>query len=127
MEPILQAILDDGELFKNHRQVVKQAMLSTIKSTPNPSDLKYSEMQELAVTAIIDSEISKRTLRVGLHSTLSPESRTRSAASSTSKIKTKWKELWLKRNNKESHLVPTFAENVKRSLRELNYVIHILK
>ena len=89
IEPILQAILDNGELFKNHPQVVRQAMVSTIKSTTDPSNLKYSEMQELAVTAIIESEISKRTIRVGLHSTLSLESRTRSAASSTSKIKTK--------------------------------------
>ena len=126
MEPILKAILDDGELFKNHRQVVKQMMVSTIQSTPNPSSLKYSEMQELAVTAIIDSEISKQTL-LGLHSTLSLESRTRWAASSESKIKMKWKQLWLKRNNEETHLVPTFAENVKRSLRELNYVFHISK
>ena len=60
MEPILQAILDgDGELFKNHRQVVKQAMLSSIKSTPDLPNLKYSKMQELAVTAIINSEILK--------------------------------------------------------------------
>jgi hypothetical protein len=59
MEPILQAILDDGELFRNHRQVVKQAMVSSIKSTSNPSNFKYSEMQELASTAIIDSEILK--------------------------------------------------------------------
>jgi hypothetical protein len=55
MEPILQAILDDGELFRNHRQVVKQAMVSSIKSTSDPS----CEMQELAVTAIINSEILK--------------------------------------------------------------------
>jgi hypothetical protein len=127
MEPILQAILDDGELFKNHRQVVKKAMVATIKSSVNSSNLLYSELQELAVNAIIDSEISKHTLLLGLHSSLSPESRTRSAASSASKIKTKWKQLWRKRHNEESHLVPTFAENVKRSLRELNYVIHILK
>jgi hypothetical protein len=126
MEPILKAILDDGELFKNHRQVVKKTMVSTMQSTPNPSSLKYIEMQELAMTAIIDSEISKRSL-LGLNSTLSLESRTRSAASTTSKIKIKWKQLWLKRNKEERHLVPTFAENVKRSLRELNYVIHILK
>ncbi len=114
IEPILQAILDNGELFKNHPQVVRQAMVSTIKSTTDPSNLKYSEMQELAVTAIIESEISKRTIRVGLHSTLSLESRTRSAASRKSKIKSKWKQLWVKHHNKESHLVPTFAENVKR-------------
>ena len=126
MEPILRAILDDGDLFKNHRQVVKKTMVSTILSAMNPSSLKYNEMQELAMTAIIDSEISKRTF-IGLHSTLSLDSRTRSTASSTSKIKTKWKRLWLKRNSEESHLVPTFAENVKRSIRELNYVIHILK
>ena len=117
MEPILQAILDDGELFKNHRQVVKQTMVSTILSTPNPSNLKYSEMQELAMTAIIDSEISKQIL-LGLHSrALSLKSRTRSAASSEAKIKMKWRQLCLKRNNEERHLVPTFAENVKRSLR----------
>jgi hypothetical protein len=123
MEPILQAILDDGELFRNHRQVVKQAMVSSIKSTSDPSNFKYSEMQELAVTAIIDSEILKHQKLL----TLSLESRTRSVASRTSKIKTKWKEVWLKRNNEESHLVPTFAENVKRSLRELSYVIDIMK
>jgi hypothetical protein len=125
MEPILKAIPDDGELFKNHRQVVKQTMVLTIQSTPNPSHLKYSEMQELAVTAIIDSEISRHQTVLGLHSRL--ESRMRSAASSESKIKMKWKQLWLKRNSEESHLVPTFAENVKRSLGELNYVFHILK
>jgi hypothetical protein len=123
MEPILQAILDDGKLFKNHRQVVKQAMVSSIKSTTDPSNLRYSEMQELAMTAIIDSEIVKQQTLL----TLSLESRTRSAFSCTSKIKTKWKQLWLKRHNEESHLVPTFAENVKRSLRELSYVIDILK
>jgi hypothetical protein len=126
MEAILKAILDDGELFKNHRQVVKKTMVSTMQSTPNPLSLKYIEMQELAMSAIIDSEISKRSL-LGLNSTLSLESRTRSAASTTSKIKIKWKQLWLKRNNEERHLMLTFAENVKRSLRELNYVIHILK
>jgi hypothetical protein len=59
MEPILQAILDDGELFRNHQHVVKQAMVSSIKSTSDPSNFKYSEIQELAVTAIIDSEILK--------------------------------------------------------------------
>jgi hypothetical protein len=75
------------------------------------------------VTAIIDSEILKHQTLL----TLSLESRTRSVASQTSKIKTKWKQLWLKRHNEESHLVPTFAENVKRSLRELSYVIDILK
>ena len=123
MEPILQAILDDGELFRNHRQVFKQAMVSSIKSTSDLSNFKYSEMQELAVTAINHSEILKHQKLL----TLSLESRTRSVASRTSKIKTKWKQLWLKRNNEESHLVPTFAENVKRSLRELSYVIDILK
>jgi hypothetical protein len=82
--------------------------------------------EELDVTAIIDSEISKLSL-LSLHSTLSIESRMRLAASSEPKIKMKWKQLWLKRNNEESHLVPTFAENVKRSLGELNYVFHILK
>jgi hypothetical protein len=46
MEPILQAIIDDGELFKDQQQVVKQTMVSTMKSMPNPSNLKYSEMQE---------------------------------------------------------------------------------
>ncbi len=76
MEPILQAILNDGEIFKNHWQVVKQAMVSSIKSTMDQSNFKYSEMQELAVTAIIDSEISKQAL-LGLHSTLSLESRRR--------------------------------------------------
>jgi hypothetical protein len=107
--------------------VVKEAMVSTIRRTPNPSNLKYSEMQELAVTAIIDSEISKQHAIIGFHSTSSREARTRLAASSASKIKTKWKQLWLKCLNEERHLVPTFAENVKRSLRELNYVLHILK
>jgi hypothetical protein len=102
-------------------------MVLTVPSAANPSSLKYNEMQELAMTAIIDSEISKKRSILGLHSSLSLESRTRSAASSTSKIKIKWKQVWLKRNNEERHLVPTFAENVKRSLRELNYVIHILK
>jgi hypothetical protein len=126
MEPILQAILDDGELFRNHRQVVKQVMVATINRTPNPSSLLFHELQELAVTAIIDSELSKKAF-LGLHSTLSLESRTRSAASRTTKIKTKWKQVWLKRHYEESHLVLTFAENVKRSLRELNYVIHIFK
>jgi hypothetical protein len=57
MEPILQAILDDGELFTNHQQVVKQAMVSFIKSTTDKSNFEYSEMQEFAVTAIINSEI----------------------------------------------------------------------
>jgi hypothetical protein len=93
--------------------VVKQAMVSSIKSTMDLSNFKYSEMQELAVTAIINSEILKQTL-LGLHSILSLESRTRLAASHTSKIKTKWKQLWLKHHNKESCLVLTFAENVKR-------------
>jgi hypothetical protein len=126
MEPILKAILDNGELFINHQQVVRMPMVLTIQSTPNLSSLKYTGMQELAMTAIIDLEVSKCSL-LGLHSTLSLESRTRSAASSISKIKIKWKQLWLKRNNEERHLVPTFAESVKRSLQELNYVIHILK
>jgi hypothetical protein len=98
-------------------------MVSSIKSTSDPSNFKYSEMQELAVTAIINSEILKHKKLP----TLSLESRTRSVASRISKIKTKWKQLWLKRNNEESHLVPTFAENVKRSLREWSYVIDILK
>jgi hypothetical protein len=62
--------------------VKQQVMVSSIKSTTNQSNLKYSEMQELAVTAIIDSEILKQTL-LGLHSTLSLESRTRLAASRT--------------------------------------------
>ncbi len=79
MEPILQAILDDGELFKNHRQVVKQAMVSSIKSTMVPLNFNYSEMQELAVTAIIDSKILKHQTLL----TLSLESRTRSVASQT--------------------------------------------
>jgi hypothetical protein len=56
MEPMLQAILNDGEIFKNHWQVVKQVMVSSIKSTMDQSNFKYNEMQELAVTAIIDSE-----------------------------------------------------------------------
>jgi hypothetical protein len=77
MEPILKAILNDGELFKNHRQVVKQAMVSSIKSTTDWWNFKYSEMQELALTAIIDSEILKHQTLL----TLSLESRTRSVAS----------------------------------------------
>jgi hypothetical protein len=112
MEPILQAILDDGELFKNQRQVVKQAMVSSIKSTPDPSNFKNSEMQELAVTAINYSKMLQHQTLL----TLSLESRTRSVASQTSKINTKWNQVWLKRHKEESHLVPTFAENVKRSL-----------
>jgi hypothetical protein len=56
-------------------------MVSSIKSTMDPSNFKYSEMQELDVTAIINSEILKQTLLVGLHSILSLKSRTRSAAS----------------------------------------------
>jgi hypothetical protein len=103
--------------------VVKQAIVSSIKSTSDPLNFKYSAMQELAVTAIIDSEILKHKKLL----TLSMESRARSVASRTSKIKTKQKQRWLKRNNEESHLVPAFAENVKRSLRELSYVIDILK
>jgi hypothetical protein len=54
MEPILQAILDDGKLFKDHQQVVKQAMISSIRSTTGLSNLQYSERQELA--AIIYSQ-----------------------------------------------------------------------
>ena len=77
MEPILQAILDDGELFRNHRQVFTQAMVSSIKSTSDLSNFKYSEMQELAVTAINHSEILKHQKLL----TLSLESRTRSVAS----------------------------------------------
>ncbi len=98
-------------------------MVSAKKSTTNSSNLKCSKMQELAVTAIIDSENLKQQRLL----TLSLESRTRAAPSCTSKIKTKWKQLWLKHHNEESHLMLTFAENVKRSLRELNYVIHILE
>ncbi len=79
MEPILQAILDDDELFKNHQQVVKQLMVSSIKSTKDPSNFEYSEMQELAVTAIIDSEILKHRKLL----TLSLESKTRSVALQT--------------------------------------------
>jgi hypothetical protein len=80
MEPILQAILDDGELFKNCQQVVKQAMVSSIKTTTDPLNVKNSEMQELAVTAMIDSKILKHQTLL----TLSLESRTRSVASRTS-------------------------------------------
>jgi hypothetical protein len=98
-------------------------MVSSIKSTTDPSNFKYSEMLELAVTAIIDSEIVKHQTLL----TLSLESRTRSVATRSSKIKTKWKQLWLKRHNEESHLMPTFSENVKRSIRELSYVVDILK
>jgi hypothetical protein len=79
MEPILQAILDDGELFKNHWQVVIQVMVSSIKSTTDPSNFKYSEMLELAVTAIIDSEILKHQTLL----TLSLESTTWYVASRT--------------------------------------------
>jgi hypothetical protein len=35
MEPIIKAILDDGELFKTHWQMVKQTMVWTIQSTLN--------------------------------------------------------------------------------------------
>jgi hypothetical protein len=59
MEPILQAILGAGELFKNHQQVVKRAMISSIKSTMDLSKFMHSEMQELALTAIINSETLK--------------------------------------------------------------------
>ncbi len=79
MEFILQIIVDDGELFKNHRHMVKQAMVSSIKSTTDPSNFKYSEMEELVVTAIINSEILKHQTLL----TFSLESRIRSVASQT--------------------------------------------
>jgi hypothetical protein len=66
-----------GELFKHSQQAVKQAMVSSVKSTMDPSNFKYSEMQELAVTAINHSEILKHQKLL----TLSLESRTRSVAS----------------------------------------------
>jgi hypothetical protein len=83
--------------------------LTGCKTSDGLVNQEHGKLHELAaVTAIIDSEILKQTL-LGLHSILSLESRTRSAASRTKKIKTKWKQLWLKHHNKESHLVPTFA------------------
>jgi CYTH domain-containing protein len=91
-----------------------------MKSTRDPSNLEYNDIQELAVSSIICSEIGKLIL-ISLDNWRT--TRTRSIAVRQSKIEAKWKEIRLKGRSEECHLVLSFAEDVKRSLRELNYVI----
>jgi hypothetical protein len=79
--------------------VVKQAMLYSIKSTMQLLKFKYNEIQELAVTATIDSKITN--FESGIKNKV--------CGLTYIKNKLKWKQLWLNCHNKESPLVPTFA------------------
>jgi hypothetical protein len=60
MEPILQALLDDNSLFKHHRHIVKEAMVSTLQHMEDSSHFDYRAVHETALEAIMDIEIAKR-------------------------------------------------------------------
>jgi hypothetical protein len=108
MGPILEAILDERE-FKSLREVVKVAMVSALKN--NNDD--YATIYEIAIDAILDSEIHRR---------CNNSRQTRSVKKKIQQIKEQLVTLREKRQVEESHLSISFSGDVKRSLRELNYI-----
>jgi hypothetical protein len=107
MGPILEAILDEPE-FKSLREVVKVAMVSVLKNNDD-----YESIYEMAIDAILDSEINRRCYN---------SVQTRSVKKKIQQIKKQLVTLREKRQAEESHLYISFSDDVKRSLRELNYI-----
>jgi hypothetical protein len=60
VEPILQALLDDNPLFKHHRHIVKEAMVSTLQHIQDALHFDYRAVHETALEAIMDIEIANR-------------------------------------------------------------------
>jgi hypothetical protein len=107
MEIILKSILDDDELFVRYRKVIKEAMVLVLHAG-NTLILKSEEkLQTIAVEAVVAAEIAKCT---------KVRKKQKSIASICRTLRTK-------RLLDEAYLRLTFTEDIKRSLRELNYVL----
>jgi GTP cyclohydrolase FolE2 len=99
MTVILQSILDNQEVFEQHRWVVKAAMVSVLEEADGDVLDDEWKLQKIAVEAIIVAVAEKQ---------------------STDEIACNLRE---KRLVDEAYLRPTFVEDVKRSLNELKYIV----
>ena len=109
MNDICRAIINDVGMNK-YREVLKVSLLKTIKGSPQEENI--STMKDQIIKDIIQSEI-KKIVNV----------RTRYGMNVASKIEIKFWLVKRKRMKEEEHLPVHFSSDVKRSIRELRYII----
>jgi hypothetical protein len=108
MTVILRSILDNQELFEQHRCIVKAAMLSVLQEADDNVLHDEWKLQTISVEAIVVAEAEKQE-----NMKITRNSR---------KIITACSNLRKKRLVDEAYLQPTFVEDVQRSLNELKYI-----
>ena len=117
MDFILKPLLHNEELFKLHRQVVKEAMLEAITS----NDKDVLESRTILQTLAVESVAKQETARVLFGTDEKPL--TRRNEHQLKKILSNWRELRMKRLSDEHYLSNTFVSDVKRSKIELKFII----
>ena len=125
MKFILKSVLDTHELFQNHRQVVKEAMVAAILSKNKDALGSTSALQDLAVESIIKQEISKV-----LFTTRTDSTRlvlTRRKGHLFNEMLLSCRQLRRKRLRDEHYLKNTFLSDIRRSKSELKYIRKKLK
>jgi TRAP-type mannitol/chloroaromatic compound transport system substrate-binding protein len=121
MDFILKPLLHNEELFKLHRQVLKEAMLEAI--TSNDQDVLESStiLQTLAVESVAKQETSR--VLFGTCESTSRALLTRRKEHKFKKIMSNWRQLRMKRLRNEHYLSNTFITDVKRSKIELKFIM----
>jgi hypothetical protein len=109
MTVILQSILDNQQLFEQHRWVVKAAMISVLEEADGDVLDDEWKLQKIAVEAIVVAVAEKQS--------------TDEIARNRRRILLAYCNLREKRLVDEAYLQPTFVEDVKGSLNELKYIL----
>jgi hypothetical protein len=125
MKFILKSVLDHHELFQNHRQAIKEAMVEAITSKNEDALGSSSALQNLGVESIIKQEISK--VLFTTHNDSTGLVFTRRKEHLFNEMLLGCRNLRRKRLRDEHYLRNTFLSDVQRSKSELKYVRKKLK
>jgi hypothetical protein len=121
MDFILKPLLHNAELFKLHRQVLKEAMLEAIISNDKDVLESGTVLQTLAVESVAKQETSRVLFGTGESTSRAPL--TRRNEHKFNKIMSNWRGLRTKRLSDEHYLSNTFISDVKRSKIELKFIM----
>ena len=125
MNFIFKSIVDNRRLFKNHHQVIKEAMLEAIQCPNQEALASVGSLQTLGIESIVKQEISKVLNATGSATIRAPITRRKELL--FNETLSKWRKVRRKRLIDEQHLHCSFISDMKRSKSELKYVIDKFK
>jgi hypothetical protein len=125
MNFIFKSIVDNRRLFKNHHQVIKEAMLEAIQCPNQEALASAGSLQTIGIECIVKQEISKVLNATGSATSRAPI--TCHKEHLLNDTLSKWRIVRCKRLIDEQHLHCSFISDMKRSKSELKYVIDKFK